>query len=174
MKYYTYWSLSDLPSNSIKSFEVCLWLAIFSLITWIIIKRYKKQNDDYEKSILLWTIGIIFIFSTIMFINLKFFTKDDSEDRIQMLLSSSEVVKVEGVISGFSSVRPASRRGQVTIESFMVDSVHFSFEDAVLGSFNTFTKTGIFRNGLPVRITYGKMDHQILKVEIADKYYYSP
>jgi hypothetical protein len=169
MKYYTYWSISDLPTNSIKSYEVFLWTTIICLIAWVIIKIYKKQNDDYEKAILLWTIGIVFFLSSTMFIYTSCCTKDDTAERIQKLLTSSQVTKVEGVISNFESVRPASRRGAVTIESFMVDSVEFSYEDAMLGRFNSFSKTnnGIFKNGLPVRITYGKENKEILKIEIA-------
>nr|WP_315142634.1 hypothetical protein [uncultured Flavobacterium sp.] len=169
MKYYTYWSISDLPTNSIKSFEVFLWIAILCIISWIIIKIYKKQNEDYEKGILLWTIGIIFFFSSTMFIYMIYYTKDNTSERIQKLLTSSQVTKVEGVISNFESIRPASRRGAVTIESFMVDSVEFSYEDAMLGRFNRFSKTnnGIFKNGLSVRITYGKEKNEILKIEIA-------
>jgi hypothetical protein len=170
MKYYTYWSISDLPTNSIKSYEVFLWTTIICLIAWIIIKIYKKQNDDYEKAILLWTIGIVFFLSSTMFIYMSCYTKDDTAERIQKLLTSSQVTKVEGVILNFESVRPASRRGAVTIESFMVDSVEFSYEDAMLGRFNSFSKTnnGIFKNGLPVRITYGKEKKEILKIEIAE------
>jgi hypothetical protein len=169
MKYYTYWSISDLPTNSIKSYEVFLWTTIICLIAWVIIKIYKKQNDDYEKAILLWTIGIVFFLSSTMFIYTSCCTKDDTAERIQKLLTSSQVTKVEGIISSFESVRPASRRGAVTIESFMVDSVEFSYEDAMLGRFNSFSKTnnGIFKNGLPVRITYGKEKKEILKIEIA-------
>jgi hypothetical protein len=98
-----------------------------------------------------------------------YYTKDNTSERIQKLLTSSQVTKVEGVISNFESIRPASRRGAVTIESFMVDSVEFSYEDAMLGRFNRFSKTnnGIFKNGLSVRITYGKEKNEILKIEIA-------
>jgi hypothetical protein len=169
MKYYTYWSISDLPTNSIKSYEVFLWTSIICLIAWVIIKFYKKKNEDYEKAILLWTLGIVFFFSSTMFIYMIYCTKDDTAERIQKLLTSSRVTKVEGVISNFESIRPASRRGAVTIESFMVDSVEFSYEDAMLGRFNSFSKTnnGIFKNGLPVRITYGKDKNEILKIEIA-------
>jgi len=169
MKYYTYWSISDLPTNSIKSNEVFLWISIICLIAWGIIKFYKKRNEDYEKAILLWTTGIIFLFSSTMFIYMSYCTKDDTEERIQKLLTSSRVTKVEGVISNFESIRPASRRGAVIIESFVVDSVEFSYEDAMLGRFNSFSKTnnGIFKNGLPVRITYGKEKKEILKIEIA-------
>jgi len=169
MKYYTYWSISDLPTNSIKSYEVFLWISIICLIAWGIIKFYKKQNEDYEKAILLWTTGIIFLFSSTMFIYMIYYTKDNTDERIQKLLTSSQVTKVEGVISNFESIRPASRRGNVTIESFMVNSVEFIYEDAMLGRFNSFSKTnnGIFKNGLPVRITYRKERNEILKIEIA-------
>jgi hypothetical protein len=169
MKYYTYWSISDLPTNSIKSFEVFLWTSIICLIAWVIIKFYKKQKEDYEKAILLWTTGIVFFLSSAMFIYMSYCTKDDTEERIQKLLTSSRVAKVEGVISDFESIKPASRRGAVTIESFIVDSVEFSYEDAMLGRFNRFSKTnnGVFKNGLPVRITYGKEKKEILKIEIA-------
>jgi hypothetical protein len=168
MKYYTYWSISDLPTNSIKSNEVFLWISLICLITWGIIKFYKKRNEDYEKAILLWATRIIFLFSSTMFIYMSYCTKDDTEERIQKLLTSSRVTKVEGIISDFESIKPASRRGAVTIERFLVDSVEFSYEDAMLGRFNSFSKTnnGIFKNGLPVRITYGKEKNEILKIEI--------
>jgi len=170
MDYYTYWSISDLPTNSIKSFEVFFWIGIISLLVWIITKKYKKNNGDYEKTILLWLIGLIFLFSTVMFFYLKFWNIDHSEERVQRLLHSSYVEKVEGKISDFKSFNPASRRGQVTVESFMIDSINFEYDDAMLGRFNRFSKTknGVFKNGLNVRITFGKMNHEILKVEIAE------
>ncbi|KIQ24076.1 hypothetical protein RT99_03060 [Flavobacterium sp. MEB061] len=169
MNYHTYWSISDLPTNSIKSFEVFLWISIISLIIWIITKKYKKNNGDYEKSILLWLLGIVFSFSIVMFFYLKFWTIDYSEERIQKLLHSSYVSKVEGKISDFKSFEPVSRRGNVTVESFKVDSIEFQYEDALLGRFNRFTKTnnGVFKDGLNVRITFEKTNHNILKVEIA-------
>lgn len=169
MKYYTYWSISDLPTNSIKSYEVFLWTCLISLIALGIVKFYKKRNADYEKAILLWANGIVFFLSSSMFIYLSYCTKDDTEDRIQILLASSRVSKVEGVISNFESIRPASRRGAVTNERFIVDSVEFSYDDAMLGRFNSFSKTnnGMFKNGLPVRITYGKEKNEIFKIEIA-------
>jgi len=169
MNYHTYWSISDLPTNSIKSFEVFLWISIISLIIWIITKKYKKNNGDYEKSILLWLLGIVFSFSAVMFFYLKFWTIDYSEERIQKLLHSSYVSKVEGKISDFKSFKPVSRRGNVTVESFKVDSIDFQYEDALLGRFNRFTKTnnGVFKDGLNVRITFEKKNHNILKVEIA-------
>jgi len=169
MNYRTYWSISDLPTNSIKSFEVFLLISTISLLTWIITKKYKKNNEDYEKLILLWVSGLVFSFSIAIFFYLKFWTVDYSEQRIQKLLNSSKVSKVEGKISDFKSFIPLSRRCAVTIESFKVDSIQFQYEDALLGRFNSFSKTnnGILRDGLSVRITYGKIKHEILKVEIA-------
>ncbi|MBB4800616.1 putative PurR-regulated permease PerM [Flavobacterium nitrogenifigens] len=170
MNYYTYWSVSELPSNT-KSFDVFFWIAIVSFVLWILIKRFKKKNDDYEKMILLWSVGAIFSLSIIVFFYLKLYTTDTTEKRIQNLFKSPNVMVVEGKISNFESFSPASRRGWVTIERFRVDSINFQYEDALLGRFNTFTKTnnGIFKNGLNVRITYGKMRHEILKIEIAKK-----
>jgi len=144
-------------------------MAIICLILWGITKRFKKKDNKYEKTILLWTLGIIFSFSTMMFVYLKYYTIDETEKRIQKILTSTHVDIIEGEISNFTSVRPASRRGKVTVESFNVDTINFSYEDAMLGRFNRFCKTnnGVFRNGLKVRITYGKIKHEILKVEIA-------
>ncbi|SFC62011.1 hypothetical protein [Flavobacterium phragmitis] len=168
MNYYTYWSISELPSNT-RSFSVFFWVAIFSFILWALIKKFKRGNDDYEKVILLWTIGLVFSISTIMFFYLQFYTTDTTEKRIQNLFNSPNVLVVEGKISNLESFRPISRRKSVTIEKFKVDSIDFQYEDALLGGFNTFTKAnnGVLKNGVNVRITYGKRYHEILKVEIA-------
>jgi hypothetical protein len=55
---------------------------------------------------------------------------------LKMLLLNSEV----GIIEEFKfwQHKSASRKGVVTIESFNVDSVDFSYEDAMLGRFNRF------------------------------------
>lgn len=168
MNYYTYWSVSELPTN-IKSFQVFFWIAIVSFILWIIVKKYKKKNEDYEKLILLSMIGIIFTLSIVVFFYLKFFTKDTTEQRIQNGFNSQNVLVVEGLISDFKSERPLRQKGVVTIESFVVDSVKFEYSDVLLGRFNHFSKTRnvIFRDDLPVRISYAKQNHEILKIEIA-------
>jgi hypothetical protein len=168
MKYYTYWSVSDLPTN-IRSFEVFFWVAIVSFILWVLIKKFKKNNGDYEKIILLWTTGIFFSLSVSMFLYLKFFTKDTTEERIQNGFNFPNVLVVEGVISDFKREKPLPQKGVVTVESFAVDSVEFEYSDVLLGRFNNFSKTrnGIFRDNLPVRITYAKENHEILKIEIA-------
>ena len=102
------------------------------------------------------------------FVYLKFFTIDCTDQRIQKILQSDNVAIVEGTISEFESVRPLSKKGIVTHESFVVDSIDFSYSDELLGRFNRFTETNnvVFRNGLPVRITYGKEKHEIIMVEI--------
>ena len=169
MEYKKYWSIADLGSNSLKTYDVCLYVAILFVILFILTKKFKKADQDYEKSIILWTTGIIGFGALFGFVYLKFFTIDSTDQRIQKILQSNNVAIVEGTISEFESVRPLSQRGVVTHESFVVDSVEFSYSDEVLGRFNRFTETnnGVFRNGLPVRITYGKEKHEIVMVEIA-------
>ncbi len=168
MEYKKYWSIADLGTNSLKSYEVCLYAAVLFILLFLLTKKFKKINQDYEKTILLWSTGIIGLGAFVCFIFLKFFTVDSTDQRIQKVLNSENVAVVEGVISKFESVRPLSKRGIVTQEKFVVDSVDFSYSDELLGRFNRFSKTNnsIFRNGLHVRITYGKVKHEILMIEI--------
>jgi hypothetical protein len=169
MTYETYWSILDTPAKSIRSYDIFLYIIFISLVAWLLIKKFKKSNGDIEKSILLWFTGVLFIFSISAFFYLKVYDKDESYQNSKALLDSSTVGKVEGVIENFERFHPASGRGVVTQESFIVDSIHFTYSDEFLGRFNSFCKTNndVFRNGLPVRITYGKVQHEILKVEIA-------
>lgn len=168
MRYHTYWSVLDLPSKSIRSYDIFLFIIIFSLVGWFLIKKFKNSDGNIEKSILLWFTAILFTFSLTGFIYLKIYDKDISYENTRKLLESSQVAKVEGKITNFQSYSIASRRG-VTQESFTVDSIKFSYSDELLSQFNQFGKTnnGLLKNGLPVRITYGKDRHEILKIEIA-------
>lgn len=168
MEYEKYWTISDLGTYSLKSYEVCFYIAILFVLFFILTKKFKKSNQDYEKTIILWSTGLIGIGAFLGFVYLRFYTIDTTEERILKILNSKHVAVVEGTITNFESVRPISRKGIVTKESFVVDSVDFSYSDEVLGRFNGFSKTnnGVFRNGLPVRITYGKERHEILMVEI--------
>ena len=146
------------------------------MIVWTLIKKYKKPTADYEKQILLWSIGFIFLFSVVMVCYLKFIYIDKSDEEIIKLLNSSQVEKVQGFISNFTRKVEHKKYGSVTTEDFNVDTIAFTYTDALLGRFNSFSKTynGIFHNGLPVRITYIKGDNRyaendnwILKIEIA-------
>ena len=168
MKYYTYWSISDLPTN-IRSFEVFFWIAIVSFILWVLIKKFKKNNDDYDKIILLWTTGIFFSLSLSMSLYLKFFIKDTTDERIQNVFNSPNVLVVEGLISDFERQIQFKKMGSITTESFVVDSIQFRYNDVLLGQFNHFgkTKNVIFRDDLAVKITYAKENNEILKIEIA-------
>lgn len=168
MEYSKYWSIADLGTNSLKSHEVCLYVAILFILAFILTKKLKKSNQDYEKTIILLGTGIIGLGAILGFVYLKFFIIDTTDQRIHKILNSKNVAIVEGTISNFKSIRPLSKRGIVTQESFTVDSVNFSYSDELLGRFNRFSKTnnGVFKNGLPVRITYGKGKNEILMVEI--------
>ncbi|MHC0444188.1 hypothetical protein ACWA1F_02195 [Flavobacterium sp. 3-218] len=141
---------------------------IVSLILWGLIKRFKKKDEDYEKIILLWITGIFFSLSSIMFFYLKFFIKDTTEERILNVFRSPNSLVVEGFISDFERKEQVKKMATITIESFTVDSVEFSYSNVLLGQFNHFSKTknGVFRDGLPVRITYAKESHEILKVQL--------
>lgn len=166
MEYKKYWSIADLGANSLKTYDVCLYAAVLFVILFILTKKFKKADQDYEKSIILWATGIIGFGALFAFVFLKFFTVDNSDQQIQKILQSDNVAIVEGTISEFESVRPLSQRGVVTHERFVVDSVEFSYSDELLGRFNRFTETnnGVFSNGLHVRITYGKKKHEIIMV----------
>ncbi len=167
MKYETYWSILDTANKSIRSYDVFLYVIVISLITWILIKKFKKSNGDIEKSILLWSAGIVFTLSTSAFVYLKMYDKDESYENTKRLLESSRVGKIEGVIENFQNGVIASRRG-VKYESFTVDNIDFYYSNELLGQFNSFGKVddGVLKNGLPVRITYGKENNKILKIEI--------
>ena len=171
MKYETYWSILDSPALSIRSHDISLCLFIISTLSWILIRKFKKDKDNVEKTILLWFTGIIILISTSSFVYLKLYDKDSSYNNAVKLLESSKVRRVEGLISNFQRGRITSRRG-VEFESFRVDTIDFYYSNELLGKFNQFgnTKNSIFKNGLPVRITYGKEHNKILKIEIAKVY----
>ncbi|SHL62397.1 hypothetical protein [Flavobacterium chilense] len=168
MNYYTYWSISELPSNT-RSFDVFFWVAIGSLVFWILIKKFKRKNNDYEKLILLWTTGVVFSLSAVMFFYLKLYTTDTTEKRIQNLFNSPNVFVIEGKITDFKREEQVKKMATITWESFMVDSIQFRYNDVLLGRFNHFgeTRNRVFKNDLPIRITYAKENHEILKIEIA-------
>ncbi|OUL60562.1 hypothetical protein [Flavobacterium sp. AJR] len=104
-----------------------------------------------------------------MLIYLKFYTIDNSDERIRESLASEQVGKVEGVISNFNRTIEQKKLASITHESFKVDSVKFSYADYLLGRFNTYSNTNgnIIKDGLKVRITYRKIDNELLKIEIA-------
>ena len=169
MKYYTFWSILDAPTNSLKVDNVLLFFFIFFLIAWIVIKKFKKNKGDYEKLLLLWLTGFCAAMMLTMFVYVKFFTVDNTEERINKLLNSSLVAKVEGKITSFSQKVEHKKYGSVTTECFQVDSVRFCYADYLLGKFNSFSKTNsdVLHNGVNVRITYFKGDfNNIQKIEI--------
>lgn len=111
-----------------------------------------------------------FSITSLMYIYLTFFTGATSEQRIHDLLSGVGVGIVEGKIKNFSRKTLSNTKSLVTEEFFTIDSITFTYQGALLERFNQFseTKNEMFRNDVQVRITYGKNDLQILKVEIAE------
>jgi hypothetical protein len=174
MQYYTYWSIADTPSHTTKSYLVFLVIAIAALIGWFLIKKY-KPTKDIEKTILLWSAGVIGVFSISAFICLKFFIPDNTDKEVAKILNSPNTQKVEGVISNFKRIRERKKYTTIETESFTVDSVLFGYDDVLMGRFNSFSKTrnGVLHNGVQVRITYFKprdtrynLYPEILKIEI--------
>ena len=173
MKYTTFWSVLETPAKTLKPEMIFLSVAIVFVIAWIAILKFKKFNDKIEKAIMTWTLGLIFGFSLTSSIYFKFFVHDNSEiEATNKMLATAKII--EGHISNFKR----EYRRSVTIESFQVDSVGFRYEDAMLGRFNSFSKTNnhVFHNGLPVRITYvegnqyyGADFTTLLKIEVGSE-----
>ena len=169
MKYYTYWSIFDAPTNSLKSDTVLMFFGILTIIAWALIKKFKVDKKDLEKPLLLWSTGIISVFLVTAFIYLRFFTVDTTNERLTQFLESPRVAIVEGKMSNFSRRFERKKYATVTFESFDVDSLTFRYDDYLLGKFNNFGKTNnnVFRNGLNVRVTYLKAGSVIQKIEVA-------
>lgn len=91
MAYETYWLILDTLSKSVRSYDIFLYIIVISLADWFLIKKLKKSNGDIQKSILLWSNGIIFIFSISAFIYLKIYDKDESYEYTKRLLESSQI-----------------------------------------------------------------------------------
>lgn len=82
MEYYTYWSLLETPSNSIKPYSIFLILLIISIITFIWLLKFQKNDNDDKKLYLILT-GLFTGLSLFGSIYLKFFTVDNTNERIK-------------------------------------------------------------------------------------------
>lgn len=171
MKYYTYWSILDSPSSTSSS-SVSLVIFIISFCLFLLILKFKKK--DFEKKFYLSIVSLFLILSLSGFVYLKFFLNDDAqnEKRLNTILNSNQVQKVEGKISNFERIVAYPRSGKTTTEKFQVDSVKFSYLDNSLYEFNHFggNHSNTFYDGLKVRVTYIKGDktNEIQKIEIAE------
>ncbi len=164
MKYETYWSLFDTPSNSISS-DIVLFIALLiSIFVFLIILKFKKSN--FEKKFYLFIVGIFILITLPMYIHTRFFAKDDSQQRLIEFINSSERKVVEGKISNFTR----GHKGKTSFESFDVDSIHFEYYDNAISEFSHFggNHSNVFHDGLNVRIIYanGEANNEILKLEI--------
>ena len=175
MEYSTYWSILDSPSKSIQSNSVCLYIAIGAGLLWFLAKKFKKDKGDGDKTIILWATGAFSFLGIAGYIMLTFFYQDKSNEKTLEMLNSPTSSKVEGVVSNFKRTCYHARYADVITESFNVDSIKFSYSDAALGKFNSFSQTNndVIFDGQKVRITYGYgANHgqnygSILKLEIA-------
>ena len=137
---------------------------------------YRTDKGDGDKIILLWATGVFTVFGLGMYILLTFFYKDNSDEQTLKMLNSPTASKVEGVVSNFRRTLYHGKYADVITESFNVDSIKFSYSDAALGKFNSFSQTNnnVIFDGQKVRITYGYGPNLgqnygvILKLEIAN------
>lgn len=167
MKYENYWSILETPSNSISPDSIFLILSIISLLAFFIILKFKKVDND--KKFLLFLNGLFILLSLPAFIHLRFFVKNNTEQRITEFLNSTKVQKVEGKISNFKRNIAYPRSGKTTTESFEVDTVKFEYYDNALSEFNQFggNNSKYLYDGLKVRIAYLKGNkNEIQKIEI--------
>lgn len=164
MEYYTYWSILDTPSNSIKPYSIFLIMLIISVAAFIFILKFPKSSD---KKVYLILISLFITLSLPAYIYLKFFIPDSTEERITKSLKSSRVKRIEGQISNYKR----ESQGKTIIESFNIDTVNFKYYDNTLYQFHHFggNRSDDLYNGLQVKITYakGNMFNEILKLEIA-------
>ena len=168
MKYYTYWTIADTPSHSIRSTTIFLLILFASGLVWLIIKNIKNYKDNVEKKILLWGSDSLFTFSMVAFL-VQLNYPDKTTEQINKYYKSPDIKIVEGTIKNFSRVYKQERYGTQTTESFDIDTVHFSYTSGAMGNFNEFgkVKNGLFANGVQLRITYLPEHNFILKIEIA-------
>jgi hypothetical protein len=118
------------------------------------------------------------VFSFLASFYLGVFTMDSTAKEINNMLNSPNTQRIEGIISHFERAKEQKRYVAVETESFNVDGIRFSYTDALLGKFNSFSKirNEVLHSGVHVRITY-LMDKekyyyrhpQILKIEIRHK-----
>jgi len=173
MTYTTYWSILNSPAHATKSNSVCLTIAVSFVLLWILIKKFKKDKGDGEKTVLLWASGVFAVLGMTAYFVLTFMYTDNSDALVSKMLDSPSVAKVEGLVSDFQRKYRYSRYGTETIESFRVDSIQFAYGDAPLGDFYSFSQTNksVLYDGKPVRITYdthspyGANFNAILKLE---------
>jgi hypothetical protein len=156
MDYTTYWTILDTPSHTTKSNTVCLVIAIVAGLLWVLIKKFKQDKGEIDKTALLWVIGLFAALNLTGYFVLTFFYTDNSDSNTLKMLASPTTLKVEGLVSNFQRRFRKSSYSSETIESFTVDSVEFAYGDAAFGKFNSFSKTNnnFIVDGQKVRVTY--------------------
>lgn len=176
MNYSTYWSILDTPSKTIQSSSVFLYIALTAGLLWFLTKKFKKDCGDGDRILILWATAVFAVFGLAGYVALAFFYKDKNNEQTLKMLNSSTTPKIEGVVLNFERTFRNARYGRRTMEKFSVDSIHFSYDDAALGKFNSFAQTNnkVIFDGQKVRITYRsglpycENCNVILRIEIAE------
>ncbi len=174
MKYVVYWSILDTPSYQITANLVFLTILIAGVSVWIYSKYVNKASSAENKVINLWGGGFFAVFGLLFFLLLTFIYPDHSRALMATKIKNGKFPIIEGTVSNFHRTFRSHKAGAETIEIFTVDSIHFSYSDAPLGKFNSFTETynSVIFNGQNVKIIYlgnsgnGDTTATILQLEI--------
>ncbi|MFN3446698.1 MAG: hypothetical protein ACK44D_13245 [Bacteroidia bacterium] len=170
MNYSTYWSILDTPSHQIQSNIIFLFVSIVSGLSYFLIKRFKNDNNEGDKPLLLWGTGFFACLSLIGFVVLTFIYVDKSVEYATKTISSPNTHLIEGVVSNFKRNYRNTRGGTVTSESFEINGITFEYSDELLAKFNSFSKTynNSIYNGQRLRIRYkpNSIENRILMIEI--------
>lgn len=160
--FYTYFSIDDLPSQTISSEKLFLVAAICSFILFAICFYFRKKIKYDNIQIVTWALFSIGALSTCFLIYWSVALKGDNATPFERLKKQNNFFVVEGYITDFKIIVDNPRAGiERTIESFRIDTVLFKYNDYPMASFNSFHKTrrvgGILDNGMYARISY--IDH---------------
>ncbi|MBW8359649.1 MAG: hypothetical protein K0M63_07610 [Weeksellaceae bacterium] len=165
MEYYTYWTVNDAPSNSTQPHSIFLWIFIISLITFLLVWKFKIEDDD--KKFYLYASGLFALLAVPGYIYMKFVGGNPNEERLDKYLSDKKIKNITGQISNFRQ----AQSGRQTYEEFYVDSIKFNYLHNTLYEFANFggDHSKVLHDGLNIRINYieGYKGNEIQKFEIA-------
>lgn len=170
MNYYTYWTVAETASQTIKSETIILIIGLVCLVLSFYFFKFKKNINDDTTPIIKWSTFIFGIFLILLYIYSITRTTPIDRNEILILKDKNLISVVEGKVIDFKIEYQNTRGGQRTIESFVVDKIHFSYNDYPANEFNNFSKTrkngGLITNGIQVRITYITENNRIVKIEL--------
>lgn len=176
MAFTTYWSILETPAYTFTADKIGFTVFSLGLLSLVLVKKYKIDSGDGDKNLILFGLGMFSFLGLFMFVLSKFVYTESPDKRIIDMVNSTETPKVVGYIENFERYYRRHKGGVETTVSFTVAGVPFSYSDAFLSGFRSFTKTKGSKiiSGQYVRITYmveknyieTYTSNTILKIEI--------